>query len=83
MSVMYNIYQETFPGKPLWSTDQMPNLTRQVIIVTGWVDTGACARHGINSKLYRGNTGIGREKCKAQFGPVAAIFCTVLIGIFL
>lgn len=35
MGNAYSIYQEFFPGKPQWSIDQIPNLTGQVIIVTG------------------------------------------------
>ncbi|KAF8601547.1 NAD-P-binding protein [Ceratobasidium sp. AG-I] len=31
----YSMYKETFPGKPRWSIDQIPDLTGQVIIVTG------------------------------------------------
>ncbi|KAF8601549.1 NAD-binding protein [Ceratobasidium sp. AG-I] len=29
------MYKETFPGRPRWSIDQIPDLTGQVIIVTG------------------------------------------------
>ncbi|KAG8679169.1 hypothetical protein FRC12_011351 [Ceratobasidium sp. 428] len=35
MGVVYSTYKETFPGKPRWSIDQIPDLTGQVIIVTG------------------------------------------------
>ncbi|KAG8705883.1 hypothetical protein FRC08_001395 [Ceratobasidium sp. 394] len=35
MSVVCNLYKETFPGQPRWSIDEIPDLTDQVIIVTG------------------------------------------------
>ncbi|KAG9104003.1 hypothetical protein FRC06_006267 [Ceratobasidium sp. 370] len=35
MGIAYSMYQENFPGKPCWSADQIPDLTGQVMIVTG------------------------------------------------
>ncbi|KAF8601527.1 NAD(P)-binding protein [Ceratobasidium sp. AG-I] len=35
MGIAYSLYYETFPGKPRWSVDQIPDLTGQTIIVTG------------------------------------------------
>ncbi|KAF8601568.1 NAD(P)-binding protein [Ceratobasidium sp. AG-I] len=35
MGNAYSIYKEVFHGKPHWSVDQVPDLTGQVIIVTG------------------------------------------------
>ncbi|KAG9097256.1 hypothetical protein FRC07_010815, partial [Ceratobasidium sp. 392] len=35
MGVACSMYKETFPGKPSWSVDQIPDLTGQVMIVTG------------------------------------------------
>ncbi|KAG8697084.1 hypothetical protein FRC09_008084, partial [Ceratobasidium sp. 395] len=35
MSTAKSLYKEGFPGKPRWSVDQIPDLTGQVIIVTG------------------------------------------------
>ncbi|KAG9104133.1 hypothetical protein FRC07_009842 [Ceratobasidium sp. 392] len=35
MTVACSMYKETFPGKPTWSVNQIPDLTGQVMIVTG------------------------------------------------
>ncbi|KAG8747716.1 hypothetical protein FRC10_011843 [Ceratobasidium sp. 414] len=35
MGIAYSMYKETFPGQPRWSIDQIPDLTGQVMIVTG------------------------------------------------
>ncbi|KAG9077456.1 hypothetical protein FS749_010650 [Ceratobasidium sp. UAMH 11750] len=35
MGIAYSMYKETFPGKPRWSIDQIPDLAGQVMIVTG------------------------------------------------
>lgn len=35
MGVVYSLFLETFPGKPHWSTEQIPDLSGQVVIVTG------------------------------------------------
>lgn len=35
MGVAYSMYNETFPPKPQWSVDEIPDLTGQVVIVTG------------------------------------------------
>ncbi|KAG8694675.1 hypothetical protein FRC08_008323 [Ceratobasidium sp. 394] len=35
MGIVYSMYKENFPGKPRWSVDQIPDLTGQVMIVTG------------------------------------------------
>ncbi|KAG8699821.1 hypothetical protein FRC09_006358 [Ceratobasidium sp. 395] len=35
MGIVYSIYCETFPGKPDWSVDQIPDLTGQTMVVTG------------------------------------------------
>ncbi|KAF8601545.1 NAD-P-binding protein [Ceratobasidium sp. AG-I] len=35
MGVAYSMYNETFPPKPQWTIEQIPDLTGQVIIVTG------------------------------------------------
>ncbi|KAG8678437.1 hypothetical protein FRC08_017779 [Ceratobasidium sp. 394] len=35
MGIAYSLFCETFPGKPDWSTDQIPDLTGQTMIVTG------------------------------------------------
>ncbi|KAG9104004.1 hypothetical protein FRC06_006268 [Ceratobasidium sp. 370] len=35
MGVAYSMYKETFPGQPRWSIDQIPDLSGQVMIVTG------------------------------------------------
>ncbi|KAG8747712.1 hypothetical protein FRC10_011839 [Ceratobasidium sp. 414] len=35
MGVVYSTYKEAFPGQPRWSVDQIPDLTGQVMIVTG------------------------------------------------
>ncbi|KAG9122607.1 hypothetical protein FRC07_000945 [Ceratobasidium sp. 392] len=35
MGIAYSMYKETFPGQPRWSIDRIPDLTGQVMIVTG------------------------------------------------
>ncbi|QRV81921.1 short chain dehydrogenase [Ceratobasidium sp. AG-Ba] len=35
MGIAYSMYKETFPSKPTWSIDQVPDLTGQVMLVTG------------------------------------------------
>ncbi|KAG8758280.1 hypothetical protein FRC12_010055 [Ceratobasidium sp. 428] len=35
MGIVYSIYCETFPGKPDWSVDQIPDLAGQTMVVTG------------------------------------------------
>ncbi|KAG9097178.1 hypothetical protein FS749_006886 [Ceratobasidium sp. UAMH 11750] len=35
MGIAYSLFCETFPGKPDWSADQIPDLTGQTMIVTG------------------------------------------------
>lgn len=55
-----------FPGQPSWSVSQVPDLTGQVVIVTGYLHTTARLSSSTNSDYYRGNTGIGRETCKVH-----------------
>ncbi|KAG8747713.1 hypothetical protein FRC10_011840 [Ceratobasidium sp. 414] len=35
MGIVYSTYKQVFPGQPRWSVDQIPDLTGQVMIVTG------------------------------------------------
>ncbi|CAE6456744.1 unnamed protein product [Rhizoctonia solani] len=35
MGVAYSLFIETFPGTPRWSVDEVPDLSGQVVIVTG------------------------------------------------
>ncbi|KAG8688602.1 hypothetical protein FRC11_005157 [Ceratobasidium sp. 423] len=35
MGVVYSLFIETFPGTPRWSADEVPDLSGQVVIVTG------------------------------------------------
>ena len=63
-----------FPGQPDWSVDQVPDLTGQVIIVTGYLQTTTCLDRGTDYKYYRGNTGIGRETCKVRVSSYILTF---------
>ncbi|CAE7204582.1 unnamed protein product [Rhizoctonia solani] len=35
MGIVYSLFIETFPGTPRWSVDDLPDLSGQVVIVTG------------------------------------------------
>ncbi|KAF8601567.1 NAD(P)-binding protein [Ceratobasidium sp. AG-I] len=65
MGNAYSLFKELFPGQPRWSVDQVPDLTGQVIIVTGSAAEYDC---------YRGNAGIGRETCKVLLGKGAKVY---------
>ncbi|CAE6414999.1 unnamed protein product [Rhizoctonia solani] len=56
MGNIYSTYQMVFPPKSLFAVDQIPDLTGQVMIVTG------------------GNTGIGKETCKALLNKNAKVY---------
>ncbi|KAH7341144.1 NAD(P)-binding protein [Rhizoctonia solani] len=56
MGNIYSTYLMAFPPKSLFTVEQMPDLTGQVIIVTG------------------GNTGIGKETCKALLNKNAKVY---------
>ncbi|KAG8685378.1 hypothetical protein FRC11_010681 [Ceratobasidium sp. 423] len=53
---MGDTFSQSFPPKPLFSVEQIPDLTGHVIIVTG------------------GNTGIGKETCKALLNKNARVY---------
>ncbi|CAE6375417.1 unnamed protein product [Rhizoctonia solani] len=53
---MGNTFSQGFPPKPLFAVEQIPDLTGQVMIVTG------------------GNTGIGKETCKALLNKNAKVY---------
>ncbi|KAG8791528.1 hypothetical protein FRC12_008954 [Ceratobasidium sp. 428] len=53
---MGNLISLVFPPKSLFTVDQIPDLTGQIIIVTG------------------GNTGIGKETCKALLNKNAKVY---------
>ncbi|CUA76946.1 putative oxidoreductase C736,13 [Schizosaccharomyces pombe 972h-] [Rhizoctonia solani] len=53
---MGNVFSQSFPPKSLFTVEQIPDLTGQVIIVTG------------------GNTGIGKETCKALLNKNAKVY---------
>ncbi|CUA76936.1 hypothetical protein RSOLAG22IIIB_06399 [Rhizoctonia solani] len=56
MGQAYSAYHMAYPPKSLFTVDQIPDLTGQVIIVTG------------------GNSGIGRETCKALLSKNAKVY---------
>ncbi|KAG8688051.1 hypothetical protein FRC11_006168 [Ceratobasidium sp. 423] len=53
---MGNMFSQIYPPKSLFTVDQIPDLTGQVMIVTG------------------GNTGIGKETCKALLNKNAKVY---------
>ncbi|GAB1517999.1 short-chain alcohol dehydrogenase [Rhizoctonia solani] len=61
---------QTFPPKPLFSVEQIPDLTGQVIIVTGQVS------HDVMCfpRLMHGNAGLGKETCKALLNKNAKVY---------
>jgi hypothetical protein len=70
-----------FPPEPLFAIEQIPDLTGQVIIVTGYaVISHACwfgFPHG-RYLFYSGNAGIGRETCKVRV-PIASFDSQLII----
>lgn len=61
------VYRQSFPPKPQFTTEQMPDLTGQVMIVTGaFHRTLKHVRYCDRATSTGGNTGIGRETVKAS-----------------
>ena len=83
MGNTYSLFKELFPGQPRWSVDQIPDLTGQVIIVTGQVHITACLNPGTDYEYYRGNAGIGKETCKVYFSHLSPFFTIYIVALHL
>ncbi|KAG9077246.1 hypothetical protein FRC06_009012 [Ceratobasidium sp. 370] len=66
---MGNFMSMVSPPKSLFTVEQIPDLTGQVVIVRGDAD---------NQVLFSGNTGIGKETCKGPLLKNAKVYLAAL-----
>jgi retinol dehydrogenase 12 len=60
-----SIAQQSFPPRPTWGVDDIPDLTGKVAIVTGtFINLGVCSYANI---VTGGNVGVGKETVKVRF----------------
>ena len=66
MGATYSIFEQSFPPRPTWSVNDIPDLTGKVILVTGaYSDINTC---NLNMSLFvGGNAGVGKETVKVRY----------------
>ena len=65
MGAILSIAQQSFPPRPTWGVDDIPDLTGKVAIVTGaFINTEVCLHIDM---VTGGNTGVGKETVKVRF----------------
>jgi hypothetical protein len=65
MGGILSIAQVSFPPRPTWGVDDIPDLTGKVAIVTGaFINLGVCLYANM---VTGGNTGVGKETVKVRF----------------
>jgi hypothetical protein len=75
MGGILSVAQQSFPPRPTWGVDDIPDLTGKVAIVTGaFINLGVCLY--ANPKccmLTGGNTGVGKETVKVRFARAEVV----------
>ena len=72
MGALYSVLEQSFPPRPTWSVNDIPDLTGKVILVTGaFSDINICACVCmLNVFLFvGGNAGVGKETVKVSIQP--------------
>lgn len=70
---------QTYPPKPKFSTDQMPDLTGQVMIVTGMFTRHVVLGYVLKTINAGGNSGIGFETVKVRGFLLALSVCSEIL----
>ena len=73
MGATYSVFEQSFPPRPTWSVNDIPDLTGKVILVTGAfsdISICVCACMLSVSSFEGGNAGVGKETVKVSIRPL-------------
>lgn len=79
MGVAYSaLLKQSWPSKPTWTPDEIPDLTGKVVLVTGSYAAHVCVRCGTSLNVYvaplGGNSGVGKEMVRVLLLHNATVY---------
>lgn len=68
MGAFLSVVQQSFPPRPRWGVNDIPDLTGKVVIVTGEfiIHKSVCMLSATYCIVTGGNTGVGKETVKVR-----------------